>query len=209
MVIESTGLFTDREHAANHLAQGAKKVIISAPATDPDVTVVLGRQLRDRLRPRRPPRDLQRLLHDQLPGAGGEGAQRHGRHQSRADDDDPRLHRRPAPAGHAAQGPAPRPRGRDQPDPGLDRRRQGDRRRDPGSCRASSTASPCAPPCRPARSWTSPSSASARRPSRRSTPRCRRPESGPLHGHPGLHRGPDRLQRHHRLRLLVDRRLRS
>jgi len=42
VVIESTGLFTNRESAAKHLAQGAKKVIISAPATDPDVTVVLG-----------------------------------------------------------------------------------------------------------------------------------------------------------------------
>src|SRR6478736_6338284 len=42
VVIESTGLFTDRESAAKHLAQGAKKVVISAPATDPDATVVLG-----------------------------------------------------------------------------------------------------------------------------------------------------------------------
>jgi glyceraldehyde 3-phosphate dehydrogenase (phosphorylating) len=42
VVIESTGLFTDRESAAKHLAGGAKKVVISAPATDPDVTVVLG-----------------------------------------------------------------------------------------------------------------------------------------------------------------------
>jgi glyceraldehyde 3-phosphate dehydrogenase len=42
VVIESTGLFTDRESAAKHLAQGAKKVIISAPATNPDATVVLG-----------------------------------------------------------------------------------------------------------------------------------------------------------------------
>jgi glyceraldehyde 3-phosphate dehydrogenase len=42
VVIESTGLFTDRAHAALHLQRGAKKVIISAPATDPDVTVVLG-----------------------------------------------------------------------------------------------------------------------------------------------------------------------
>jgi glyceraldehyde 3-phosphate dehydrogenase len=42
VVIESTGLFTDRESAAKHLDAGAKKVIISAPATDPDVTVVLG-----------------------------------------------------------------------------------------------------------------------------------------------------------------------
>jgi len=42
VVIESTGLFTKREDAAKHLAQGAKKVVISAPATDPDATVVLG-----------------------------------------------------------------------------------------------------------------------------------------------------------------------
>ncbi len=42
VVIESTGLFTDRESAAKHLAQGAKKVVISAPASNPDATVVLG-----------------------------------------------------------------------------------------------------------------------------------------------------------------------
>jgi glyceraldehyde 3-phosphate dehydrogenase len=42
IVIESTGLFTDRENAAKHLEAGAKKVVISAPATDPDVTVALG-----------------------------------------------------------------------------------------------------------------------------------------------------------------------
>jgi glyceraldehyde 3-phosphate dehydrogenase len=42
VVIESTGLFTKREDAQKHLDAGAKKVIISAPATDPDVTLVLG-----------------------------------------------------------------------------------------------------------------------------------------------------------------------
>ena len=42
VVIESTGFFTKREDAAKHLEAGAKKVIISAPATDPDVTVALG-----------------------------------------------------------------------------------------------------------------------------------------------------------------------
>ena len=42
IVIESTGFFTDRESAAGHLDAGAAKVVISAPATDPDVTVVLG-----------------------------------------------------------------------------------------------------------------------------------------------------------------------
>jgi len=42
VVIESTGLFTKRDDAAKHLEAGAKKVIISAPATEPDFTVVLG-----------------------------------------------------------------------------------------------------------------------------------------------------------------------
>ena len=42
VVIESTGLFTKREDAAKHLEAGARKVIISAPATEPDVTLALG-----------------------------------------------------------------------------------------------------------------------------------------------------------------------
>ena len=40
--MEATGIFRKREQAAMHLAAGAKKVIISAPATGPDITVVLG-----------------------------------------------------------------------------------------------------------------------------------------------------------------------
>jgi glyceraldehyde 3-phosphate dehydrogenase len=42
VVIESTGLFTKRDDAAKHLEAGAKKVIISAPATETDVTLALG-----------------------------------------------------------------------------------------------------------------------------------------------------------------------
>jgi len=42
VVFESTGKFTKRDDAAKHLAAGARKVIITAPATNPDVTVVLG-----------------------------------------------------------------------------------------------------------------------------------------------------------------------
>ncbi len=42
VVFESTGIFTDRDGAAKHLAAGAKKVIITAPAKKPDVTLVLG-----------------------------------------------------------------------------------------------------------------------------------------------------------------------
>ncbi len=41
-VIESTGRFTDRDGAGRHLSAGAKAVVISAPAKDPDVTIVLG-----------------------------------------------------------------------------------------------------------------------------------------------------------------------
>jgi len=42
MAVESTGLFTSREAASKHLQAGAKKVLISAPAENPDVTIVLG-----------------------------------------------------------------------------------------------------------------------------------------------------------------------
>ncbi|MBU7027188.1 MAG: type I glyceraldehyde-3-phosphate dehydrogenase [Theionarchaea archaeon] len=41
-VVESTGLFRDRENASKHLKAGARKVVISAPAQNPDVTIVMG-----------------------------------------------------------------------------------------------------------------------------------------------------------------------
>src|SRR3954449_12965130 len=47
VVIESTGRFTKRDDAAKHLEAGARKVIISAPATEPDVTVVIGVNFED------------------------------------------------------------------------------------------------------------------------------------------------------------------
>ena len=42
VVLESTGLFVDRDNAGKHLSAGAKKVVISAPAKNPDATFVMG-----------------------------------------------------------------------------------------------------------------------------------------------------------------------
>ena len=64
---------------------------------------------------------LQRLVHDQLPRAGRQGAQRRRRHRQGLHDDDPFLHRRPADARHHAQGSLPRPRRGAEHDPDLDR----------------------------------------------------------------------------------------
>jgi glyceraldehyde 3-phosphate dehydrogenase len=47
VVVESTGLFTDRDEAAKHLEAGAARVVITAPANNPDLTMVLGVNERD------------------------------------------------------------------------------------------------------------------------------------------------------------------
>ena len=111
VVIESTGFFTSREGAQKHLDAGAKKVIISAPATDPDLTVVLGVN-DDRydaeahsiisnascttncLGP------LAKVLNDSV------------RRRAGVHHDDPRLHAGSEPAGRPAQRPAPGARAR-------------------------------------------------------------------------------------------------
>ena len=137
----SRRLFTEREGAQKHLDAGAKKVVISAPATDPDVTVVLGVNDGDydaapTTSSRTPParRTASRRSRRSRRPAGSSGLH----------DDDPRVHERPADPRPAAQGPAPRTRGGDQPDPDLDRGGEGDRaraagaegqgRRDVGAC---------------------------------------------------------------------------
>ncbi len=87
------------------------------------------RRQRRRLRPVRAPRDLQRLLHHQLPRAVGQGDRRRVRRRAGLHDHDPRVHARPEVLRPAAQGPAARPGSGDQPDPDVDRRREGDRPR--------------------------------------------------------------------------------
>ena len=81
------------------------------------------------------PRRLQRLVHDQLPGAGRQGAARRGRHRQGLHDDDPRLHQRSADPRRDAQGSLPRPRRGAVDDPHLHRRRQGGRPRAAGAQR--------------------------------------------------------------------------
>ena len=100
-----------------------------------------GRRRRPHRRLRRQPRQadqgahrrLQRLVHDQLPGAGRQGAQRRRRHRQRLHDHDPLLHQRPAVARSGAQGSLSRPRRGADHDPDLDRR--GESRR-PGAAGA-------------------------------------------------------------------------
>ena len=92
VVIESTGFFTDGEKARAHIDGGARKVIISAPATNADFTVVMGVNHED-VRRRSAHDHLERLVHHELPGAAGEGPARRVPHRARPDDDHPRLHR--------------------------------------------------------------------------------------------------------------------
>jgi glyceraldehyde-3-phosphate dehydrogenase type I len=93
VVLECTGLFTSKDKASGHLSAGASKVIISAPATDHDKTIVMGVNQGD-YDWRQAPHPLERLVHHELSGAGGQGAARQLRHRARLDDDRARLHQR-------------------------------------------------------------------------------------------------------------------
>ena len=75
VVLESTGFFTSRDGAQKHIDAGAAKVVISAPATDPDVTIVLGVN-DDEYDAERAHDHLERVVHHELRRADGEGAAR-------------------------------------------------------------------------------------------------------------------------------------
>ncbi len=79
VVAECTGFFTGRDSASKHLSAGARKVIISAPAKDPDITIV-GSQLIP-VQTQAASHHLQCILHHQLSGSGGKGAARKFRHR--------------------------------------------------------------------------------------------------------------------------------
>ena len=89
------------------------------------------RRQRPRVRPGAAPHRLERLVHDELRRAGRQDPARGVRDRARLHDHDPRVHERPADSRPPAQGPAPRPRCRDQPHPDLDGRRPRDRGRAP------------------------------------------------------------------------------
>ena len=182
VVIESTGLFTAREKAAGHLGGGAKRVVISAPSGDADAMICMGVN-DDGLRPVGAHRDLERVVHHQLPRADGEGAQRHVRHRAGPHRHGARLHERPA-----ARRTRPTATRSGKPDlrrmraagavdhPEQHRRGAGDR---PRAARAQGQARrhvAAGPDARPARSPTSSADArAARSRSTRSTPRSPRP----------------------------------
>ena len=101
MVVESTGIFTDAAKAGAHMNGGAKKVIISAPASGEDLTMVLGVN-DDKYDPDKSPHHLQCVLHHQLLRPHGEGAPRQLRRSPRADVHRPLLHQRPEDTGPSA-----------------------------------------------------------------------------------------------------------
>ena len=127
VVFESTGLFTNRDGAAKHIAAGAKKVVITAPAKGQDITVVLGVN-EEKYDPAQAPHHLERLVHDQLPRAARQSPPPEVRDQEGLDDDHPLLHERSATARPAAQRPAPGARRGAVDDSDDDRRGGGGRR---------------------------------------------------------------------------------
>ncbi len=120
IALECTGIFTAKDKASAHLTAGAKRVIVSAPADGADLTVVYGvnhdKLTKDHLVISNAScttnclAPVAKVLNDAV------GIEK------RLHDHDPLLHRRPADAGHHAQGSLPRPRRGAVDDPDLDGR---------------------------------------------------------------------------------------
>ena len=147
VVVESTGRFTSREKAAEHLEAGATRVVISAPSQGPDATFVMGVN-DDQFDPEHALHHLERLVHHELSGRPGQGARRRLRHRGRLHDDGPRLHRRPAAGRLPAQGPSPGSRRGDQHRADDDRCGPGHRSRTADRWRAPRRPGPSGPGAR-------------------------------------------------------------
>ncbi len=145
IVIESTGLFLDKDSASKHLAAGAKKVILSAPSKDDTPMFVFG--VNDKTY-KGEAIISNASLHHQLPGAAGQGAQRQVGHQARPDDHRARRHRHAEDRGRPEQqGLARRPRHPGKHHSLQHRRGQGGGRGDPRAEQEAHRHEPSA--CRP------------------------------------------------------------
>ena len=132
IVIESTGRFTDAKDRLQAHARHREEGHHLRAREERRRHAGAGRE-RQRLRSGQAQHHFERLLHHQLPGAGGEGAARQVRDSERVDDHHPQLHQRPERAGLSAQGPAARARGGAEYDSHHHGRRQGYRPGDAGA----------------------------------------------------------------------------
>ena len=203
VVIESTGFFTDRDSAAKHLEAGAQKVIISAPASGPDVTLVLGVN-DDAYDPEQHSvisnascttnclAPVAKLLHDNLGIVHGLMTTIHAYTSDQRLHDTP--HKDPRRARAAAINLMPTSTGAAKAighgDPRA--RRQAERHRRPRTH----------PHRLDGRPGVRGRQGHERRRGERDLPRARR--HGSARGHPAVHGGADRVDRHRALRLLVD-----
>ena len=211
VVLESTGFFVDREGAGKHLTAGAEKVIISAPA-DRSRRHARARRQRRRLRPGAAPHHLERVVHHELPRRRSpsvlldEFGIEHGfMTTTHAYTDDQAILDMPHNDLRRARC------GRDVGDPDVDRRRQGDRPRDPGAEGQDGRHLDARARCPTARSSTWSCNLGARRLGRggQRVLKASAPTPAALEGILALHRGPDRLAGHRRHHVLVGLRLRA
>ena len=104
VVLESTGLFTSRDKAELHLKAGAKRVLISAPAKDPDVTICIG--VNDNVfDPNKDKIVSNASCTTNCLAPHGESIERHIRDRARIHEHDPQLYERPAYSRFSAQRP--------------------------------------------------------------------------------------------------------